>query len=336
MSLLTSYRLRLRRKRYQARAFRKRRALHPQSNRTGAISPGDVLLFSTIRNEHVRLPYFLKYYRELGIDHFIFVDNASEDETAAFLSEQPDCSVFQTSASYKNARFGVDWMNWLLRKYAHGHWTLSVDVDEFFIYPFCDTRPIRALTDWLDSSSVQAFGTMILDMYPKGPVSEAKYRMGNDPFQVAPWFDGGNYTIERNSLYGNLWIQGGPRSRVYFRENPEQAPALNKVPLVKWNRRMAYVSSTHMLLPRGLNLVYDRDGGEKTSGCLLHAKFLDLLVEKSVEEMQRNQHYSESREYITYRQGIGEGRDLWCEWSECFINWRQLELLGLMSKGNWA
>jgi len=28
--------------------------------------------------------------------------------------------------------------------------------------------------------------------------------------------------------------------------------------------------------------------------------------------------------------------DLWNNWSEQYINWRQLEILGLMSKGNWA
>ena len=28
--------------------------------------------------------------------------------------------------------------------------------------------------------------------------------------------------------------------------------------------------------------------------------------------------------------------DLWCKFSEKYINWRQLEILGLMSKGNWA
>ena len=111
---------------------------------------------------------------------------------------------------------------------------------------------------------------------------------------------------------------------------------MNKIPLVKWNRRYAYVNSTHMLLPRGLNLVYDDWGGEKASGVLLHAKFLDTFAAKAEEEVTRRQHFADSIEYRAYRDAMKSHPDLWCRLSEKYINWRQLEILGLMSKGNWA
>ncbi len=177
---------------------------------------------------------------------------------------------------------------------------------------------------------------MLLDMYPRGPIAAQPYHDGQDPFEIAAWFDAGNYTISRNHLYGNLWIQGGPRARAFFSDDPKVAPALNKIPLVKWHRNYAYASSTHMLLPRGLNQVYDDWGGEKASGCLLHAKFLDTFAAKAQEEMARGQHYANSQEYRAYRAGAEQQTDLWCKWSEKYINWRQLEILGLMSKGNWA
>ena len=177
---------------------------------------------------------------------------------------------------------------------------------------------------------------MLLDMYPRGPVGTRAYAEGEDPFETLQWFDSGNYTITRNRLFGNLWIQGGPRARAFFADLPERAPALNKVPLVKWHRAYAWVSSTHTLLPRGLNLVYDEWGGEKASGCLLHAKFLDTFAQKAEEEISRKQHYASSHEYHAYRTGLSRTPDLWCQWSEKYINWRQLEILGLMSKGNWA
>ena len=318
------------------RALRKRRQLHSVVDRTGQIKPGDILLFCTQRNEKVRLPYFLDYYRRLGVNHFFFVDNGSTDGAYEYLAEQSDVSLWHTSASYKRARFGVDWLNWLQRKYAHGHWTLTLDPDEFFVYPFCDTRPLRALTDWLDASSIKAFSAMILDMYPKGALDEQPYTEGQNPIDIACWFDSGNYTMKRNKRYGNLWIQGGPRRRVFFPDKPELAPALNKIPLVKWDRRYVYVSSTHMLLPRGLNLVYDEWGGEKASGVLLHAKFIDTFTQKAKEELDRKQHYSASVEYRAYAQQLTQDPELWCKWSERYINWRQLEILGLMSKGNWA
>ncbi len=310
--------------------------LRSVSDRTSEVGPRDILLFATVRNERVRLPYFLSYYRNIGVGHFFFVDNDSTDGTGDYLKAQPDVSLWRTSASYKRSRFGVDWLNWLQRRHAHGHWTLTVDADEFLVYPFCDTRPLQALTDWLDASSIRSFGAMLLDMYPRGQINEAAYREGQNPFEIASWFDTGNYMISRNPRFGNLWIQGGPRARVFFGDDPDNAPALNKIPLVKWNSRYTYVSSTHTLLPRGLNLVYDEWGGEKASGCLLHAKFLDGFIEKSTEEITRRQHYGNSREYEAYARQTPDNPVLWCPWSEKYVNWRQLAILGLMSKGNWA
>lgn len=336
MSLWSSYRMRLRRKRAKVRAFRKHFSMTSVTDRTRMIRPGDVLAFSTFRDEYVRLPYFLKYYRDLGVSHFLMVDNGSSDGGREYLAQQPDVSLWSTTASYRRARFGVDWLNWLQQKYGHGHWTLVVDPDELFVYPFCDTRPIRALTDWLDVSQVKSFGAMLLDMYPKGRIDAVPYRAGQDPLEIASWFDPGNYMIAKNQTYGNLWIQGGPRSRVFFPTQPKRAPALNKIPLVKWNRRYAYISSTHTLLPRGLNLTYDEWGGERASGVLLHTKFLDTFAPKAAEELIRGQHYSGSVEYKAYAEKFRETPELWCKWSEKYINWRQLEILGLMSKGNWA
>jgi hypothetical protein len=331
-----SFRLRLQRKRWRIRAFRKRRELSRVANRTDQIREGDILMFCTLRNEKVRLPYFLDYYREMGVNHFLFVDNDSTDGSLDYLAEQSDVSVWHTRASYKGSRFGSDWLNWLQYKYAHGHWTLVLDPDELLVYPFCDTRPLRALTDWLDASSIKSFSAMLLDMYPKGRLDETPYQSGQNPLEIANWFDSGNYTMSRNKRFGNLWIQGGPRARMFFADKPEKAPALNKIPLVKWDRKYAYASSTHMLLPRGLNQVYDEWGGEKASGVLLHTKFLDTFKAKAAEELSRGQHYAASVEYKAYADSMKDDPELWCKWSEKYINWRQLEILGLMSKGNWA
>jgi len=329
-------RLRARRQYYLARAIRRRRQLVSVSDRTGRIGRDDILVFVTLRNERVRLPYFLDYYRRIGVGHFLVVDNASDDGSREYLSAQPDVSVWTTTASYKAARFGMDWINRLLRRHGSGHWCLTVDPDEFLVYPHMNTRPLRALTDWLHSSGVRSFSAMLLDMYPKGSVTAQPYREGQDPFEIASWFDPANYAIRKNRLYRNLWIQGGPRARTMFADDPQNAPALNKIPLVRWQRSYAYVSSTHMLLPRSLNIVYDEDGGEMASGALLHAKFLSTFADKSAEELDRRQHYANSKEYQAYHQGLQHKVDLWCDESRAWRDWRQLEDLGLISRGNWA
>ncbi|MRX50923.1 glycosyltransferase family 2 protein [Paracoccus sp. S-4012] len=316
--------------------MRRRRQLRPVADRTGAIRPGDILVFMTLRNERLRLPWFLDYHRRLGVNHFLCAENGSDDGSREYLAAQPDVSLWTTTASYKEARFGMDWINGLLRRHGSGHWCLVVDPDEFLVYPHDDTRPLRALTDWLDASAIRSFSAMLIDVYPKGDIAAQPYAEGMDPLAVARWFDPANYTIRKDAVYGNLWIQGGPRGRAFFAEEPWKAPALNKIPLVRWARHYAYVSSTHTLLPRSLNLVYDENGGERASGCLLHAKFLSTFAGKAAEELDRRQHYADSHEYRAYHAALSDAPDLWTQQSREFRDWRQLEDLGLISKGNWA
>lgn len=336
MRFLTSYRLRLERKKLRLRALRKSRELRKVSPGRITTAPDAILAFVTLRNELPRLPFFLRYYRNLGVDHFFVVDNGSDDGSREFLEAQDDVFLWSTDASYRKSRFGVDWVNWLRRRHAHDRWTLTVDPDEFFVYPFCDTRPLGALTDWLDRAGVRSFGSLMLDMYPRSEITEAHVREGQNPLEVACWFDPGNYVQEIHPTYRHLWIQGGPRARAFFPDNPEKAPALNKIPLVKWHRRYVSISSAHMLLPRSLNVVYDRTGGERATGCLLHAKFIDSFSEKAAEEVERRQHFAGGREYVAYNNSARDGVTLWTNWSERYINWRQLEMLGLMSKGRWT
>lgn len=330
------YRLRWRRRRLLFRALRKRRQLSAVMDRTAQIRKGDVLGAVVVRNEMVRLPHFLAHHRALGVAHFLFVDNGSEDGTREYLAQQPDVSLWSTPHSYRLSRFGLDWLTWLQIKHASGHWCLTLDADEILIYPHYETRPLPALIEWLERKGRRSFGALMLDMYPKGPVQAQGYAPGSDPFETLCWFDGGNYMMQKQQGLQNLWVQGGVRARSFFADNPRRAPTMGKVPLVKWHWRYVYVNSSHALLPRRLNRVYDEQGGEETSGVLLHTKFLPTIVEKSAEEKERREHFANSALYDAYYDAIIENPDLWCERSTRLTSWRQLEAMGLMSRGGWV
>lgn len=319
--VLDQYRLGLERRALLWRAVRAGRGLVPVADRTAAIRPGDILLAVTLRNEAVRLPFFLDWYRRLGVAHVLAVDNGSTDGSAALLADAPDVSVWRTDRSYRAARFGMDWINCLLGRHAAGHWVVTADPDEFLVYPFHDTRPLPALTDWLDANRARAYPAMLVDMYPARPIHAVPYRAGDNPFDIACWYDAANYTRRPNPRYGNLWIQGGPRARAMFADRPMLAPSLNKIPLVRWRRGQVYVSSTHMLLPRGLNRVWDRAGGERPAGCLLHAKFLSPLLPKVTEELERREHFARGLEYEAYADRLAGATGLWTPWSTRLAGW---------------
>lgn len=331
----TAYKLRLRRRRLLVRAVLKRRQLKRVSDQTKNIGPDDILVFSTIRNERIRLPYFLEYYRKLGVDHFFFVDNNSDDGSAEYLASQNDVSLWTTSHSYKKSRFGVDWLTWLQFRFASGHWCLTLDADEFFVYPQCDTRPLRDLTGWLDQKAIASFGVIMLDMYPKGPLDRTPYQEGQDPFEILRWFDADNFTRVFQPRLQNIWIRGGVRARHFFGDRPERAPTLNKTPLVKWHWRYAYVSSTHTVLPRRLNHVFKNADGPLMSGALLHSKLLHTIVARSAEEKDRGEHFAHGDQYSLYYDGLISNPDLWLPTSVEYTGWQQLAGLGLFGKFDW-
>lgn len=333
MSIWFKYKLRMERKRRRLRSIRKRRELTCAIDRSDQTKKTDIFLFCTLRNEKNRLAFFLDYYRKMGVNHFFFVDNGSTDGSVEFLLDQPDTSVWETNKSYKKSGFGVAWLNGLQSKYAHDHWVLVVDVDEFFVYPHSDTRPLCALTDWLDTSGTKSFGALLVDMYPKGEIKNAVCAEGKNPMSIAPFFDSGNYIVQKNPKYRNLWIQGGVRQRVFFKDKPNLAPSLNKTPLVKWSRKNVFVSSTHTILPRGLNVTYDESGGQRACGCLMHTKFLSSFSDKVDEELIRKEHYAKSREYKAYAKNSTK---MWTKFSVRYKSWQQLEELGLLSRGGWA
>ncbi|MCB1444685.1 MAG: glycosyltransferase family 2 protein [Rhizobiaceae bacterium] len=302
-------------------------------NRTKNIKHSDVLLFMCLRNELFRLPFFCDYYRKLGVNHFLIIDNDSTDGVREWARSQPDVSLWHTKASYKESNFGMEWCNYLLRKYGTGHLCVTVDPDEFLVYPCMERRSLRDLGEFMKLEKREVFHTVMLDAYSDRPLHETVYRQGDDPFDVCPYFDRDGY-IQLQKTSSPTVTRGGPRMRVHNRLNPERAPALNKVPVVWWQWNFRYVSSMHDLKPTRLMNLYDAQVPDNICGALFHFKFFASLNEKAVEEMKRKQHYQGGTEYERYKE-INSANFYEEGLSERYISPEQLISIGLMSRGNW-
>lgn len=332
----SAYRLRWKRRELIWRAIRAGRTLTPLADRTAAIRGADILLFATLRNEAARLPEFLAHYRALGVRHFLIVDNDSEDGSAGLLRDQPDVSLWRATGSYRDSRFGMDWLGTLLFRHGHGHWCVTVDADELLVYPDCEARGLPALTAYLDARGIDGIGALMLDLYPRGPLDRPDAPEGAPLTDRLPFFDSGPYRCRIQQPRRNRWVQGGVRERVFFADDPRRAPTLNKLPLIRWRRGFAYVNSTHSMLPPRLNDLYDGPGGAQLSGVLLHGKFLPGIVAKSHEELTRRQHFADPDAYATYHRALTGAPVLWHSGSVRYTGPGQLVGLGLMGVGDWA
>ncbi|RJE79455.1 glycosyltransferase family 2 protein [Paracoccus sp. JM45] len=330
-----AYRVRWKRRELLWRAIKARHSLSPVVDRTAAIAVNDILVVTTLRNELPHLSRFLAHYRGLGVAQFLIVDNDSNDGSAEFLASQPDVSLWSCTASYRQARFGLDWANSLLMQYGDGHWCLTVDADELLVYPHHDSRPLPHLVAHLEGQGLTGMGALMLDLYPTGPIGTSDAPLTAPLEECLPWYDAGPFRQSRMEPRNNLWVQGGLRERAFFADDPNMSPTLNKLPLMRWNWRQVYVNSTHSVLPRRLNDLYNGPSGQHLSGVLLHGKFLPDIVAKSQEELDRRQHFVRPEAYAGYHQAVAAGPVLCDGNSVRYQGWEQLVQLGLMGTGNW-
>ncbi|KAA9133359.1 glycosyltransferase family 2 protein [Marinihelvus fidelis] len=315
-------------------AWRHGFSLERRQDHTANIRRGDILLFATLRNERVRMPWFLDYYRKLGVSHFLFVDNGSTDGFRELVADMEDVSVWYTEASYAKANFGMHWLNGLLRRYGRGHWCVTCDPDEFLVFPYSDHRNLEDLAGFLEAEQRRSFCCVMLDMYSDGPISDAHYREGDDPLAITPFFDGVGY-VQQPGWLSEIKVQGGVRRRVFFNDNPDSSPSIHKTPFVKWRWYDNYFLSMHQLVPAYLNVPHAATHDSPT-GVLLHFKYFSLLGDKIEEEMTRGEHWDNSFEYRSYDARFRQGPlQLYYERSVRYSDWQQLVSLGFMNTGRW-
>jgi hypothetical protein len=290
-------------------------------------SYGNIRCFIIERNERNKLPYLLKYYRNLGVDEFFIVDDHSGDGSREYVLEQQDCYIFEPSDSFKESRAGVDWQNLLLDTFGCGHWTLVVDADELLTYPHLELINIKLLCKFLDSENSNLFFSFLLDMYPVGDLGSGKC-IENIPFtEICPYFDN-NYTFRKISNrssnkneFPRIRVIGGPRIRLFYPwqkrgdffsrlvqtviikvservkffkgDRPHYAPALIKMPLVKWQKGYKRLSNHVVFAPTNGNVA-------SITGATLHFKFFADFHEKAINEVSRGEHFGGSLEYRRY------------------------------------
>jgi glycosyltransferase involved in cell wall biosynthesis len=262
------------------------------------LDPRDVLCCSVVRNEAPRLPFFLSYYRRMGVRRFFFIDNASTDGTGALLAAEPDVRLWHTAASFRVGLFGSCWFQVLLEKHAVGRWCLIVDADELLRYPDCETRSLRALAADLDAAGKKAFTAVLLDLYSDRAVAETYCRPGQDPREVCPFFDAAWFHYRHTQagpLRNQLFVRGGVRRRVFGGEAGQVW--LNKAPLVK------YLPGTHLHDGQHWAHAAAAEIAEET-GCLLHFKFLSTFPTYAASEAERKEHAGGASQYSCYARAM--------------------------------
>jgi glycosyltransferase involved in cell wall biosynthesis len=261
------------------------------------IAPSAHVVICVARNEALRLPYLLGYYRSIGFDTFIVIDNNSTDSTREFLLRQPDTFVISAPDSFGASGFGIAWINTALDLFCDGRWILIVDADEIFLWPGGEGQSVRELTSSLDASGSGGVFAMLIDMYSDRPFGQIGYTPGQPFINACPFFDARPYFAIEAKLFPHRQIYGGVRARLFEQLNVEfDPPTVSKLPLVRWRRGQRFSLCAHGVA-KPLALAPMR-------ASLLHFKMFDDIVEKCAIEVARKEHFDGAREYVALGQAI--------------------------------
>lgn len=248
----------------------------------------DIPLFCVQRNEMLRLPCFLEYYRKLGVTKFFFTDNNSDDGSFEYLLTQPDCYVFWTKDSHNQAGAGMMWNQHLIQKYVlHNQWYLVVDADELFVYSDCENRSLLQLITYLDNMNYDAIASYMLDMFPINQQEQLSIKSGDNLIEKSPYFY--NYYLFNHQIESPYHKVKGGIFHVFGQNIP-----LNVTPLLK--KREPYIkllSSKHLTTPTKIADI---------TSCVLHFKFIGDFYQKSLEETKRKQHWGGGIAYRRFMQ----------------------------------
>ena len=263
----------------------------------------ELVVLCLVRDGRPYVRSFVEHYSSMGVKHLVFLDNGSADGTVEALKEYDNVTVLRTTLPFNRAN---RMRRYLTERFGQGRWSLYVDIDELFDYPYSDIIGLGSFLGYLNSNAYTAVMAPMLDMFPEKPLSGQSGSSDEPLKELHTFYDLSNLKGKRitehpscppDNTYGNPEIRtfsGGVRLSVFGISS-----FLTKHPLLFLDgKARPFVGGPHW---HGSVRVAD------FTGVLFHYKFLDEHLHKYVTQMvQEEQHWDNSANYKRYLEVLEE------------------------------
>ena len=185
-----------------------------------APTDNSIILVCVLRDEELLLPYFIDYYKKMGVSHFVFVDNGSIDNSQKYLTEHEfeNIKVYHTKDSYADNLYGVAWVNQILNEQLKNKWCIVVDVDELLMLK--ENMKLPEVREKMIKNDSSILVTCLIDFYPR-TLNERKYIPNTSFFEHSNYYD----ELDDNNIFWEIQnddiptIKGGLRHRLHGESN---------------------------------------------------------------------------------------------------------------------
>lgn len=260
-------------------------------------SQDELVVLCLMRNGQQYVESFIEHYRSLGAKHLVFLDNGSTDGTVEALMGYEGVTVLRTNVLYK--RYLILMKRYLIERFGRGRWTLSVDIDELFDYPYSDVLGLREFLGYLNEQEYTAVVSHMLDLFPEKPLSEAAAPGEGSLKETNRFYEVSHVKARDYQLVGDIgnkisnedirFYNGGVQQRVFG-----IGPLLSKHPLVFLDEQLRPMDlSDHWV---GNAHVAD------LTGVLLHYKLNGGLYQLVQREMEERRYVSRHGKYDKYQE----------------------------------
>lgn len=130
----------------------------------------EVALVCMLKNGSYYLDGLLEHHRKIGIRHFLFIDNGSEDDTVDRLANHADVTVISNHLPVRKyeSLLRAD----IARRLIKGGWLLFVDSDELIEMMNGDGRSISDYARYCNENGYDAVVGQCLDLFPMASLVE--------------------------------------------------------------------------------------------------------------------------------------------------------------------
>jgi hypothetical protein len=234
-------------------------------------------LICVIKNEEKRINYFIRYYKKIGVNNFVFIENNSSDNTLKKLlnCKKVNMKIYTTKDSYATSEFGTNWISEILNQEFKNKWCLVVDIDELFMVDG-DLAKLKSKMEIEDKNISVSY---LVDFYPK---KFTDYSENISFLEHSPYYDKINLKHEFIAIQDDntVTIKGGMRNRVY--ENAvvsNESVCLTKKSFFKYDfYNTHYISAgLHWILPLDFDNWSDPQNRNKWNDVSYNTRFYDQM-----------------------------------------------------------